>query len=150
MKLKTKQWQLHTNDFTLYQQHIRHRGQTAPGFHCALLLCRLTGAGLRITYKRQFLKQPLIQLFFSQAGFGSDSKYHMFSYPSLTNEHLPMTSLPSLISCLCRVRSVVPRGSGSLPWAGSSLTDSFLFWWGHVDRDATMHWVFWHRCGVFQ
>lgn len=53
---------------------------------------------------------------------------------SFTYERLIMTSLLLLISCWCgkpRPHPLhPPRGSRSLPRAGSSLTDSFLIWWG--------------------
>lgn len=107
---------------------------------------------MRVCYKLQFLYKPSEQEVFDPAQttaaplfppprqqtpiacFGSHSKYHMFLNPSFRNEHLLMTSLLLLISRYCgKPRShplCPPRGSWSLPRAGSSLTDSFLVWWG--------------------
>lgn len=62
--------------------------------------------------------------------------------PSFANERLLMTSLLPLISCWRgKPRPHPPRrprGSGSLPRAGSWLTDSFLVWWG---RGGVATWV---------
>lgn len=100
--------QLHTNDFTLYQQHIRDRGQTASGFLCAGLrnsssnhLCTQTNSyrsrGESVhNYTDELLCNPSEQKVFDPAqttaaprfspgqqtppvtGFGSHSKDHMF------------------------------------------------------------------------
>lgn len=79
--------------------------------------------------------------FFSQAAnppqrqlWLSYERSHVLKTLSFTDECLIMTSLLLLISCWCgkpRPHPLHPsRGSRSLPRAGSSLTDSFLIWWG--------------------
>lgn len=104
-KIKTVR-QLHTNDFTLYQQHIRDEGTTVPGFLWDLssyLLCRLTGERWREPFfflstrsrnKKVFdpAQTPGAPLSFPGSGHthlsvatsGSGPNYHMFSCPSFT------------------------------------------------------------------
>lgn len=91
------------------------------------------------------------------ASFGPRSKRHMFLNASFTNEHFLMTSLLLLISCWRgkpRPHPLrPPRGSVSLPRAGSSLTDSFLIWWGGGEGPRGLgryYALSFHWCRAFQ
>lgn len=121
--------QLHSNDFTLYWQHIKDGGHTASCILCTGLRnssssLTVTGAGVSESVPNhsdsewvvvQALRAKSLwsgtnnssSSFFVPrqqtpiADFGSHSKDHMFLNLSCTNECLLMTSLLLLISCWC-------------------------------------------------